>query len=105
MFQDVVNVDKFEQYMESMKGSGPEEVRNVIEEYKKRCVCAKCPSYNDCAARKRELVYCLVGKSRECQLDELGCICPDCPVTVELDLKNTFYCTRGSEKEMRRPEQ
>lgn len=98
-------MDKFDQYMESMKSYGPKEVRNLIEENKKKCVCAKCPSYNDCAARKRELVYCLVGKSRECQLDELGCICPDCPVTFELDLKNTYHCTRGSEKEMRRPEQ
>ncbi len=105
MFQSVTKMDKFDQYMESMKDFGPEEVRNLIEENKKKCVCAKCPSYNDCAARKRELLYCLVGKSRECQLDELGCICPDCPVTVELDLKNLYYCTRGSEKEMRRPEQ
>ena len=49
-------------------------------------------------------LFCLVGKSRECQQDELGCICPDCPVTAELDLKNTYYCTQGSEKEMRRSE-
>ncbi len=98
-------MDKFDQYMGSMKSSGPQEVRNLVEENKKICVCAKCPSYNECAARKRELVYCLLGKSGECQIEELGCICPDCPVTVELDLKNTYYCTQGSEKELRRPEQ
>ena len=105
MFQDVTRMDKFDQYMEGMKGCGPEDVRILIEENKKKCVCAKCPSYNECAARKRELLYCLVGKSGECHLGDLGCICPECPVTVELDLSNIYFCRRGSEKEMRRPEQ
>lgn len=98
-------MDKFDQYMEQMRGLGPEQVRNLIEVNRKKCTCASCPTYNECTARKKELLYCLLGKSRECQLDELGCICPDCPVTVDLDLQNTYYCTQGSEKEMRRPKQ
>ena len=95
-------MDKFDQYMERMKGLGPEEVRNLMEANKKKCICAACPTYNECPARKRELLFCLLGKSRNCQLDELGCTCPDCPVTAELDLKNTYYCTQGSENEFRR---
>ena len=96
-------MDKFDQYTEQMKGFGPEEVRKLIEDYKKRCICATCPTYNECTTRKRELLFCLVGRSRQCQQDELGCVCPDCPLTPDLDLKNTYYCTQGSEKEMRGP--
>jgi hypothetical protein len=99
----VKTMDKFDQYMEQMKGLGPEQVRALIEDNKKKCICASCPTYNECAARKRELLYCLLGRSKECQMDELGCVCPDCPVTVDLDLVNTYYCTQGSEREMRRP--
>ena len=98
-------MDKFDQYMESMKVFGPQEARDFIEENKKKCVCASCPTYNECASRKHELLYCLMGKSRECSLDELGCICPDCPLTTEMDLRNTYYCTQGSEKEMRKAKQ
>lgn len=98
-------MDKFDEYMEHMKGLGPEEVRNLMDGYKKKCTCAACPTYNECMARKRELIYCILGKSRNCQIDELGCICPDCPVAAELDLKNTYYCTQGSENELRRTKQ
>jgi hypothetical protein len=96
-------MDKFDRFMDQMKNFGPEDVGNLIEESKKKCVCAECPTYNECAGRKRELLYCVLGKSKECQLDELGCICPECPVTAELDLRSTYYCTQGSEKELRRP--
>lgn len=95
-------MDKFDQYMDRMNGPGPEEVRNLMEEYKKKCTCAACPTYNECTSQKKELIFCLLGKSKDCLIDELGCICPDCPVSAELDLKNTYYCTQGSEKEYRR---
>jgi hypothetical protein len=98
-------MDKFDQYMEETKGLGPQEARDIIEKNKKKCVCGSCPTYNECASRKRELLFCLLEKSRDCLLDELGCICPDCPLTAEMDLKNTYYCTQGSEKEMRGPKQ
>lgn len=100
----VKTMDRFDQYMERMKGLGSRQFQNLVED-KKKCVCASCSSYNECAARKRELLFCLLGNSRDCNLDELGCICPNCPVTAELDLKNTYYCTQGSEKEMRKPKQ
>ena len=29
-------------------------------------------------------------------------VCPDCPVTIELDLAFKYYCTLGSELQLRR---
>ncbi|MGD0817041.1 MAG: DUF2769 domain-containing protein [Methanomassiliicoccales archaeon] len=97
-------MDKFDQYMERMKGLGSRQFQNLVED-KKKCVCISCSSYNECAARKRELLFCLLGNSSDCNLDELGCICPNCPVAAELDLKNSYYCTQGSEKQMRQSKQ
>lgn len=94
-------VDKFEIFMEKMNEGRPE-VRDTIDMWKMVCVCPSCPSYNDCARDNKELAYCLVGKTQHCKIDEQGCICPDCPVTLELELKNTYYCARGSELQMRK---
>ncbi len=41
------------------------------------------------------------GKSFMCITNEKGCICPDCPVTKEYGLKNTFFCMKGAEKAQR----
>ena len=94
-------MDKFEIFMEKMKEGRPE-VKGSVDMWKTVCVCGSCPSYNECARNKNELGYCLVGKTRDCSIDEQGCICPDCPVTLELELKNTYYCTMGSERQMRK---
>ena len=32
---------------------------------------------------------------------EDACICPDCPVQTDMHFGHEFYCTRGSEKELR----
>ena len=95
-------MDKFEEYTERMKGFGSRQIQNLVE-YRKKCVCTSCASYNECAARKKELLFCLLGNSSDCNLEEFGCICLNCPVSAELDLKNTYYCIRGSEKQMRQP--
>ncbi|WP_414674908.1 DUF2769 domain-containing protein [Methanoregula sp.] len=36
-----------------------------------------------------------------CISPEQDCICPGCPITGEIGLKNTFYCARGSEMAQR----
>jgi hypothetical protein len=72
-----------------------------MEEKKKMvlgiCVCKGCPSFMDCG---EDIGYCFptIGKSR-CITEEKGCICGGCPVYAKLELKNAYYCTRGSEKE------
>ena len=73
----------------------------TIEEKKKMCICAQCPSYNECAKVKNELLFCMIGKSQECIKEENGCICPTCPVTAAMGLKHGYYCTKGSEKELK----
>tara|TARA_Y100000310_G_C20648240_1_gene797875 strand:+ start:1712 stop:1981 length:270 start_codon:yes stop_codon:yes gene_type:complete len=80
-----------------------------MEEKKKQvlemCTCAGCPSWKDCSQEsgdggEMELGYCFptIGKSK-CITEEKGCICPSCPVTEKMGLKNQYFCTKGSEME------
>jgi len=63
----------------------------------KKCSCPKCPSYNECAERKLEKLFCAkeVGKS-SCKFQMNGCICMSCPVHKENNLKAGYYCINGS---------
>jgi hypothetical protein len=84
----------------------PETGMDQMEEKKKMvvqmCTCERCPSYKDCTAEggERELGFCFpgIGKSK-CIAEEKGCICANCPVTAQMQLKNLYFCTKGSEKE------
>lgn len=62
-----------------------------------KCACTICPSYNQCAKGKKELLYCAeaVGKST-CQYQMDGCTCGNCPVHQENNLKTGYYCIKGS---------
>ena len=71
----------------------------MIHKKKKDCICIGCPTYNECAQKNNELLFCFLGKSLNCIKKELGCICPACPITQEMELENDYFCTRGSEKE------
>lgn len=68
-----------------------------------KCVCADCPSYNECAKGKTELLYCAekVGKS-VCEYKMNGCICSTCPVYKECHLTVGYYCIHGSAEEIDR---
>jgi hypothetical protein len=75
--------------------------RNVNKkEAEDACICSDCPTYVDC---HEPLAFCMwdAGKSK-CIKEENGCICPDCPVQTDMHFGHEFYCTRGSEKELRR---
>jgi hypothetical protein len=63
-------------------------------EAQKICICGKCPSYKKCG---EAWAFCLIesGKSK-CITDENGCICPGCPVQLQSDFSNEYYCIRGS---------
>ncbi len=58
------------------------------------CACPKCPSYNDCAKKTKEVLFCSVGKGK-CQYHMNGCICMGCPVYKQNKLKTGYYCIRG----------
>ena len=67
------------------------------------CICADCPSYNECMREKDELLFCTLVKSISCAFEKKGCICPACPVKVELHLMKAYYCIRGNEEEQESP--
>jgi hypothetical protein len=59
-----------------------------------RCLCTrKCPSYSVCAKIREQRFFCMKGKSpTNCVHDEVGCICPECPVGNELGKTRVYYC-------------
>ncbi|VVB75050.1 Uncharacterised protein [Candidatus Tiddalikarchaeum anstoanum] len=67
-----------------------------VSKAKKLCICKNCPSYFECGEK---LAYCFLGKSK-CIKQEVGCICPGCPVEKEINSTKEYYCTRGSNKEL-----
>lgn len=64
------------------------------EENVKKCICANCPSYNECMKQGMEGLYCARGKT-ECDLKRRGCVCPQCPVSREYLLFGGYYCIIG----------
>ena len=94
-------MDKFEGMMEKMEGMSDEEREKALEQNKPNCICPACPSYNQCAKGKGELLYCAFGKSPECITDLKGCNCATCPITAMMGLSNEYYCTKGTEKQQR----
>ena len=94
-------MDKFEEMMQMMSQMTEEERMKAIEANKAFCTCPDCPTYNKCAQEKGELFYCALGKSPACITEELGCICPACPVTEKMGLTHEYFCTKGTEREQR----
>jgi len=74
---------------------------DIVAEQKDRCMCIRCPTYNECMQEKSELLYCIIGRSPTCSFEKKGCICPMCPVKVTLGLTKAYYCIKGSEQEQR----
>ena len=94
-------MDTFEQMMQTMKGMSPAELAEGMKKYADMCTCPTCPTYNKCAKKAKEILFCATGKSFMCISEEKDCICPTCPVTPEIGLKYKFFCTRGAEKAQR----
>ncbi len=93
-------MDAFESEWQKQEQMNEEQRKKETERLGMNCICPDCPTYNKCAVDRQEVLFCFKGKT-DCISDELGCICADCPVAAELDLVNLYYCTRGSEREMR----
>jgi hypothetical protein len=60
----------------------------------KKCACPRCPTYDECAKEKREVLYCAKGKSA-CTLPNKGCICAACPLWEQYELEKGFFCFYG----------
>ncbi len=59
-----------------------------------RCICPRCPTYDDCARKGNQLLFCMEGKSG-CRLQRYGCICPSCPVEKEQGFTGVYFCISG----------
>jgi hypothetical protein len=94
-------MDKLKQFLQSLSQMTEQEQTKANEAKKALCACPNCPTYNNCAQEKGELLYCIEGRSPTCITEELGCICPACPVWEKMDLKNEYFCTKGTEREQR----
>ena len=65
-----------------------------------KCVCAGCPSYDECMKGKEELLYCSSKVSKSaCEFERKGCICGTCPVQIENGLTSGYYCVSGAPTE------
>jgi uncharacterized Rossmann fold enzyme len=94
------DMEKFLQIAKSMESMNKEELAKSLEAKKSMCICGNCPSYDECTKNKEELLFCAIGKS-ECMIAMKGCVCPSCPVTSDMGLTHSYFCTRGSEKQQR----
>jgi hypothetical protein len=94
-------MDKFGEAIKSFAGMSPERMKEAAGRFKNLCTCPACPTYTECAKNAQERLFCAVGKSFVCISQEKDCICPTCPITGELGLKNKLYCMRGSEMAQR----
>lgn len=97
-------MDKFEEKIDELNGMSEEDKNKTMEKMKEDCVCPICPTYNECANKAGEKLFCILGKSKECINKEMGCMCPTCPFAQEygIGVKYNFYCTRDTELEQRK---
>jgi len=95
-------MDKYETAMARMAKMSRQGREQEIRKIEQLCHCPGCPSYNECAKKKEERAFCAKGKS-VCITDQNGCICSSgCPVAEELGLMHQYYCTDGSEADIRK---
>ena len=67
------------------------------EQLRQECICPQCPTFTPCAGDAQERIYCVAGRSPSCITEDLGCICPTCPVTDKIGLEHLTFCLLGSE--------
>ena len=95
-------MESFEELINQLKGMSEEERSQKIKELEVDCVCPICPTYNDCAKKAGQNLFCVQGKSN-CIEKERGCMCPTCPFAAnhKIGVMRNTYCIRGPEMEQR----
>jgi len=97
----MTEMDIFEETIADLKKKSPKEKAEFIADLKSKCPCPGCPSYNSCAQKAGEKLFCINGKSFMCISEEKGCNCPKCPLAKDIGLMYKFFCNRGSEMAQR----
>ncbi|ACL18010.1 DUF2769 domain-containing protein [Methanosphaerula palustris] len=90
-------MDVFEETIQSLSGKSSVDKAAAIAEMHEKCPCPGCPTYNRCASEAKEKLFCINGRSFMCISDQKTCACPTCGLGQSVGLKNTSFCTRGSE--------
>lgn len=91
----------FEKFSEKMQLTGEAGRASERGRLRLQCICDGCPTYNECMRERRELLFCIEGKSPACTFEKRGCLCPNCPVTETAGLSKAYYCVRGTEWQQR----
>lgn len=94
-------MDTFENRMGELAGMKKEDRWERYERQKAACACPSCPTFNACAEKHGESLFCLLGMSFHCVRDDRGCICPGCPHYIDHGMTRKDFCMKGSEKDLR----
>jgi len=72
-----------------------------------KCLCTGCPTYmsNTCPPQKNEEVYCSIGMTDCADVKQEGCVCGNCEVFKEDELKTGYFCFKGEADESGEPAQ
>ena len=73
-----IKMDTFEETMVFMARLSEEDKKKINKQDRERCLCPTCPTYADCARKKKENLFCFEGKS-SCILVDKGCHCHGMP--------------------------
>ena len=93
-------MDEFEESMATQARMSKTDSRKLEKQNKEKCLCPTCPTYADCAKKKKELMFCFEGKSN-CIVSSKGCHCPGCPIKADFGLTNIYFCLNGKEQDIR----
>ncbi len=96
-------MDEFEESMAALARMSDDDKKKIESQNRELCNCPTCPTYADCAKKKKELVFCFGGKS-SCIITSKGCHCPGCRVKANFGLTNIYYCLNGTESDIRKGE-
>lgn len=70
------------------------EENDELKDLRQKCICPRCPTYNDCMRKGYELLYCMAGKS-PCKVERYGCVCGSCPVSKSRGFFGMYFCLSG----------
>jgi len=94
-------MDKFEEMMQKMQKMSEADRNKAMADARSLCTCPACPTYTDCMEGKHEALFCAVGKTGCAPPQKKACICPTCPITPMMGLRNSYYCILGTEMDLR----
>jgi hypothetical protein len=93
-------MDKFEDLINRLNEMSEDAKNEEIKKLEADCVCPVCPTYDECARKSGDNIFCIKGIC-SCINQEKGCMCPTCPFAAKykVGVFHNFYCIRGNELE------